>query len=189
QDGLPERPQRRNFHRAPLGGLVCRRSQPTSSVQEVCLSIHADARQWRATLSDFRFHEKLLARMSPLLVPRAGLYGRQGVSLADRSGVSASAFSNKVSTWLKASSGRTKESERIFGSSLISSGKRTCGRTWTAKISWTASSNFRRATVRPVVRSTTQTPHVRSVSRSIKGMPLKTADSGTCDNPMKARLP
>src|SRR5262249_40772578 len=59
-DGLPERPQRRNFHRAPLGGLVCRRSQPTSSVQEVCLSIHADARQWRATLSDFRFHEKLL---------------------------------------------------------------------------------------------------------------------------------
>src|SRR5262249_31174545 len=60
QDGLPERPQRRNFHRAPLGGLVCRRSQPTSSVQEVCLSIHADARQWRATLSDFRFHEKLL---------------------------------------------------------------------------------------------------------------------------------
>ena len=43
----------------------------------------------------------------------------------------------------------------------------------------------------PLVRSTTQTPQVRSssASRSVIGMPLKTADSRTCDRPTKARSP
>jgi hypothetical protein len=47
------------------------------------------------------------------------------------------------------------------------------------------------ATTWPLLRSITQTPQVRSsaASRSVIGMPLKTALSRTCDSPTKARLP
>ena len=49
--------------------------------------------------------------------------------------------------------------------------------------SWTASSNFTNATVRPVSTSTTQTQQRRSVrGRSATSMPLKTALSRACDS-------
>ena len=64
------------------------------------------------------------------------------------------------------------------------------GRTWTAKISWTASSNRRNAAIWPVRMSTTQTPQVRSAG------PLGDGDaaedwrlSRTCDRPTKAKRP
>ena len=78
-----------------------------------------------------------------------------------------------------------------FSSSLIRSGYRRPVSTVTAKTSCTAVSNRKSAITCPVVRSITQTPQVRSlsVSRSVIGMPLKTALSRTCDNPTNARLP
>ena len=62
--------------------------------------------------------------------------------------------------------GRVGQDERVADSlvsSLIRSGKRRPGSTCTAKISCTASSNRRKATIWPVRMSTTQTPQVRSV--------------------------
>jgi hypothetical protein len=45
--------------------------------------------------------------------------------------------------------------------------------------------------IRPATRSTTATPQVRSsgLSRSVMGIPLKIADSRTCERPTNAKLP
>ena len=94
-------------------------------------------------------------------------------------------------TSASAASGTTNEFSSSFSSSLIRSGYRRPGSTVTAKTSCTAVSNRKSATTCPRRRSITQTPQVRSssASRSVIGMPLKTALSRTCDSPTKARLP
>ena len=80
-------------------------------------------------------------------------------------------------TSASAASGTTNEFSSRVSSSLINSGQRRPGSTATAKTSCTAVSNRNSATTHPVASSTTQTPQVRSssVSRSVIGMPLKTA--------------
>ena len=108
-----------------------------------------------------------------------------------RAAVGSAGARSAADTSASAASGTTNEFSSNFSSSLISSGYRRPGSTVTAKTSCTAVSNRKSATTCPVVRSITQTPQVRSssVSRSVIGMPLKTALSRTCDSPTKARLP
>ena len=63
-------------------------------------------------------------------------------------------------TAVGASSGSSKESSRSAWSEVMRSGNRRPGRTCTAKISRSPSSNRRKATIWPVRMSITQTPHV-----------------------------
>ena len=93
-------------------------------------------------------------------------------------------------TSASAASGTMNEFSSNFSSSLISSGNRLPGSTVTAKTSCTAVSNRRSADACPAVKSITQTPQVRcsSVSRSVIGMPLKTAVSRTWDKPDKGEI-
>ena len=68
-------------------------------------------------------------------------------------------------------------------------GSRTPGSTCTSKISSTPALNSRWATCRPVVRSTTPTPHRRLSRRSAIGTPPKVDVSRIFDSPTNAYDP
>ncbi len=125
--------------------------------------------------------------------PHALPAGRQpsAAAGADGCGVDPDRETSRSGTSRRASSGNTNEVPVILGSWLIRSGYLIPGSAATAKISCTAASNLRKPTIWPLVISMHQTPHDRSsgFSRSVIWMPLKTADSRTCDRPMKARCP